>query len=70
MPLPFYTEIRISHKCKEEKIEYESILDEVLKANGYTNRTEFVRDKIREMIKEDTKHKKIMEHWGFEEVKK
>lgn len=49
-----YTEIRILHKTVEEKKEYESKLNEALKKNGYSGRTEFIREKIRELIR-DTK---------------
>ncbi|MBX4267165.1 hypothetical protein [Clostridium estertheticum] len=44
------TEIRISHKTIEEKIEYEKQLDESLKRQGYKNRTEWINEKYRELI--------------------
>ena len=44
------TEIRISHKTLEEKVEYERQLDEALKRWGYKNRTEWVNEKYRELI--------------------
>lgn len=46
-----YTEIRISHKTKEEKQEYELRLDQALKEHGYRNRTEFVNEKVRDLLK-------------------
>jgi len=46
-----YTEIRISHKTLEEKQEYEEALDKALKKHGYKTRTEFIQEKIRELIK-------------------
>lgn len=48
-----YTEIRISHKTEKEKIEYERNLDEALKKKGYRNRTEWLSEKYRELIKEN-----------------
>ena len=45
-----YTEVRISHKTEEDKQEYERKLDEALKSLGYRNRTEFISEKIRELI--------------------
>lgn len=42
-----YTEIRISHKTKEEKQEYEKQLDEALKKEGYKNRAEFIKECVR-----------------------
>lgn len=50
-----YTEIRISHKTEEEKKEYEEKLDQALKENGYSNRNEFIKEKIRGLTKN---HKK------------
>ena len=47
MDKPKYTEIRIPHKTKEEKEEYESKLNEALKKNGYSGRTEFKRENKR-----------------------
>lgn len=47
-----YTEIRIAHKSKEEKEEYEKRLDEALKKKGYKNRTEWLNEKYRELIKD------------------
>lgn len=47
-----YTEIRISHKTEEEKIEYERNLDEALKEKGYRSRTEWLNEKYRELVKE------------------
>lgn len=46
-----YTEIRLSHKTIEEKQEYETALDKALKKHGYKTRTEFIQEKIRELIK-------------------
>lgn len=46
-----YTEIRLPHKSIEEKKEYENKLDEAIKQNGYSSRAEFVREKIRELIR-------------------
>lgn len=43
------TEIRISHKTEEEKIEYESKLDQKLKDSGYKNRNEFIKECIRNL---------------------
>lgn len=50
---PVYTEIRISHKTKEDKSNYEDIFDLNLMIKGYANRAEFIREKIRELIKGD-----------------
>ena len=47
-----YTEIRISHKTKEDKKNYEEKLDVQLAVKGYTNRSVFIREKIRELVKE------------------
>ncbi|EKX79939.1 hypothetical protein [Clostridium botulinum] len=47
-----YTEIRIAHKDKEEKEEYEKKLDEALKEQGYKNRAEWLNEKYRDLIKE------------------
>lgn len=44
------TEIRITHKSLEDKTEYEKKLDEALKENGYSNRIEFIKEKIRELV--------------------
>ena len=51
-----YTEIRISHKTEKEKKEYERKLDEALKSFGYRNRTEFITEKIREILKGGSKN--------------
>ena len=48
-----YTEIRISHKTIGEKQEYERKLDEALKNKGYSSRTEFIEEKIRELTNEN-----------------
>jgi len=45
-----FTEIRISHTCIEQKKAYELQLDKVLKIKGYNTRTEFIKEKIREII--------------------
>ena len=45
-----YTEIRISHKTKEDKLKYEEKLEYKLIEKGYANRTEFIREKIRELL--------------------
>lgn len=45
-----YTEIRIAHKTKEEKQEYERKLDEALKSKGYKSRSEWINEKYRELI--------------------
>ena len=50
-----YTEIRISHKSLKDKKDYEEKLDVQLAAKGYTNRSVFVREKIRDLVKEDIK---------------
>jgi metal-responsive CopG/Arc/MetJ family transcriptional regulator len=47
-----YTELRISHKTIEEKQDYERKLDEALKAKGYKDRTEWLKEKYRELIRE------------------
>jgi uncharacterized membrane protein YcaP (DUF421 family) len=44
-----YTEIRIVHKDLEEKQEYEKMLTESLKRNGYKNRNEFFRECVRNL---------------------
>lgn len=44
------TEIRISHKTKEEKQIYEYQLDEALKLKGYKNRAEWINEKYRELV--------------------
>jgi len=49
-PSSFYTEIRIMHKTKEEKTEYELALDKALKECRYKTRTEFVQEKIRDIL--------------------
>ena len=46
-----YTEIRLPHKSIEEKKEYENKLDEAVKKNGYSSRVEFIREKIRELVR-------------------
>ena len=51
-----YSEIRISHKTEEDKQEYERKLDEALKSLGYRNRTEFITEKIREILKGGNKN--------------
>ena len=50
MPLYPYTEIRIIHKSKEEKFEYENKLKIALLKAGYKDRTEFIREKIRGLM--------------------
>jgi len=49
----FYTEIRIIHKSKEDKIDYELKLAKALLKAGYSNRTEYVKEKLRDLMKED-----------------
>jgi len=46
----YSTEIRIQHKTLEEKQEYESKLGKSLLKMGYSNRTEFTKEKIRDLI--------------------
>ena len=46
------TEIRINHKTKEEKIEYEIKLNEALIKAGYKSRVEFIQESIRNLMKE------------------
>ena len=48
-----YTEFRITHKSKEAKAEYEANLDKALHQEGYSNRSEFIREKIRALIKDN-----------------
>ena len=48
----FYTEIRIIHKSKEDKKEYELKLVKALVKANYSNRTEFVKEKLRDLMKE------------------
>ena len=50
-----YTEIRITHKTIEDKKAYEEKLDVQLAVKGYTNRSVFVREKIRDLVEEDIK---------------
>lgn len=50
MATRLFTEIRITHKTMEEKEQYEQKFDEALKENGYSNRVEFLKEKIRELI--------------------
>ena len=45
-----FTEIRIFHKTKEEKVKYESSLREVLKEQGYKSRVEWFNEKYRELM--------------------
>ena len=47
----FYTEIRIIHKNKEDKETYEIKLKESLVKAGYSNRTEYVKEKLRDLMK-------------------
>lgn len=47
----FYTEIRISHKTIEEKKEYEEKLNQAIVNKGYKDKNEFVREKIRNLVK-------------------
>lgn len=44
-----YTEIRIAHKTEWDKTKFENELDLSLIIKGYTNRAEFIREKIREL---------------------
>ena len=48
-----YTEIRIYHSTVEEKEEYEKKLDEALKKNNFKTRLEFVKEKVRELIRKE-----------------
>ena len=52
MPLYPYTEIRIIHKSKEEKKEFEDKLKIALAKNGYKDRNDFIREKLRELLNE------------------
>jgi hypothetical protein len=45
-----YTETRIIHKTLEDKIEFESKLNEALKNNGYSSRVDYLRDKYRQLM--------------------
>jgi len=53
MPLYPYTEIRIIHKSKEDKKEFENKLKIALAEKGYKDRTEFIREKLRELLNEN-----------------
>jgi len=46
-----YTEIRIPHKSKKEKLKFETKLNEMLRQQCYNSRIEWVREKYRELIK-------------------
>jgi len=48
----FYTEIRISHKTKEGKKDYEDKFNKAIINAGYKDKNEFIREKIRELAKE------------------
>ena len=50
-----YTEIRISHKSEKDKKDFEEKLDVQLAAKCYKNRSEFVKEKIRDLVKEEFK---------------
>jgi len=50
MPLYPYTEIRINHKSKKDKKEFEEKLKKALVENGYKDRTEFIREKLRGLL--------------------
>ena len=57
----FYTEIRIKHKSKEDKADYEAKLDLNLMIKGYANRVEFIREKIRELVNEELSKEQILQ---------
>lgn len=44
------TTIRIEHKTQEDKKEFEKKLDEALRKRHYRSRTEWVKEKAREII--------------------
>ena len=46
-----YTELRIPHKSKKDKLEFETKLNKLLRKQGYSSRIEWVREKYRELIK-------------------
>jgi len=46
-----YTELRIPHKNKKDKLDFETKLNKLLREHGYNNRIEWVREKYRELIK-------------------
>ena len=46
-----YTELRIPHKCKKDKLKFEFKLNKKLSEQGYSSRIEWVREKYRELIK-------------------
>lgn len=47
---PIYTEIRIRHKSKEEKGNFEAKLEKALKEKGYSGRVEWIKESYRELI--------------------
>jgi len=47
----FYTEIRIMHKSKEEKEQYEKEFNEALKDQRYKTKTEFFQEAVRDLIR-------------------
>ena len=49
-PKAIYTEIRIRHKSKEEKKEFEEKLDKALKEKGYSGRVEWIKELYRGLI--------------------
>lgn len=51
-----YTEIRIAHKTKHDKEDYEARLDMALIIKGYANRTTFLREVIRELTKGENRN--------------
>lgn len=46
-----YTDFRVTHTTLEDKIAFEQALAIALKKQGYAGRVEFIREKIRELIK-------------------
>ena len=46
-----YTELRILHKSRKDKLDFETKLNNVLREQGYNSRIEWVREKYRELIK-------------------
>ena len=52
MPLYPYTEIRITHKNTEVKRKFEDKLKIALIEKGYKDRTEFIREKLRELMQD------------------
>ena len=51
MARKIYTELRIPHKSKKDKIEFETKLNKLLREQGYNSRIEWVREKYRELVK-------------------